>query len=249
MPVFIFPGRAAKGQRPSGPPRLNRVSPRARQLIKWLPLNGLPTDLTLTAGTYAAKGHPLLGLSNYWDGSSGASFSINGLADGSPYTMAVWLVWTGANFVSAAAIGGEGSLAPTFFIQTDNTIRFSEWGGTDITGPALSTFTPYRLVGTFNGTNRTLYVNGVNVGTAGTGNPTGLTTGKIAQRPSGGGLYTTGLVTEFGLWSRCMTSSDVWADYDPATRWDLYWVPGRRVFFDVGAAAAAGNPWYAYAQM
>ena len=38
------------------------------------------------------------------------------------------------------------------------------------------------------------------------------------------------------IWSRRLSPADVWALYDPATRWDLYWQPGRRVFFDVGAA-------------
>ena len=47
----------------------------------------------------------------------------------------------------------------------------------------------------------------------------------------------TGTIHSIAMWSRAMSDIDIWALYDPATRWDLYWVPGRRVFVDVGAAA------------
>ncbi len=55
-----------------------------------------------------------------------------------------------------------------------------------------------------------------------------------------GGLGFCGMVVDARLYRRALTAADHWALYDPATRWDLYWVPGRRAFFD-GTGGGGGG--------
>lgn len=50
-----------------------------------------------------------------------------------------------------------------------------------------------------------------------------------------------GQMFDGAVWNRKLSPAEMWSLYDPRTRWDLYYVPGRRVFFDVGAAAAAAR--------
>lgn len=58
---------------------------------------------------------------------------------------------------------------------------------------------------------------------------------------------TSGLFADFRCYNVALTPDALWSLYDPATRWDLYWVPSRRVFFDVGGAVATGKPYLYYA--
>ena len=46
-----------------------------------------------------------------------------------------------------------------------------------------------------------------------------------------------GSIADFRVYRRAFNAAEVWSLYDPGTRWDLYSVPSRRVYFDVGAAA------------
>lgn len=50
-----------------------------------------------------------------------------------------------------------------------------------------------------------------------------------------------GIVADARVYNRALTPTEIWALYDPATRWDLYWQPGRTLYFDVGAAPV-GQP-------
>jgi hypothetical protein len=45
-----------------------------------------------------------------------------------------------------------------------------------------------------------------------------------------------GAMSDARFYSRALNDAEVWSLYDPQTRWDLYYVPGRRVFVDLAAA-------------
>lgn len=88
-----------------------------------------------------------------------------------------------------------------------------------------------------------VYVNGVSIGsgtaigiwgsTALSGNLyLGYRIGEVGNI----GLGLQGLMVSARWWNRVFTADQHWALYDPATRWDLYAVPSRRMFVNVSAA-------------
>jgi hypothetical protein len=57
-----------------------------------------------------------------------------------------------------------------------------------------------------------------------------------------------GVIYTVALWARALSAAEAWSLYDPRTRWDLYRVPTRRLYVDIGSAApAGGKPWIYYA--
>lgn len=44
-----------------------------------------------------------------------------------------------------------------------------------------------------------------------------------------------------GVWSRALSSAEIWALYDPATRWSLYAPLVRRTYFDIGIGGGGGT--------
>jgi hypothetical protein len=99
--------------------------------------------------------------------------------------------------------------------------------------------------------NHLLYANGVQVGSDATAvDATPAAWANIvvgALRRDVDANFCNGAVQQWAIWNRALTAAEVWNLYDPATRWDLYWTPGRKIHFDL-AASATGNPWYAYRQ-
>lgn len=53
-----------------------------------------------------------------------------------------------------------------------------------------------------------------------------------------------GSIADFRVYRRALTAADVWALYDPATRWELYSAPSARVFFSLptGGGAFLASP-------
>lgn len=60
---------------------------------------------------------------------------------------------------------------------------------------------------------------------------------------SGDERYFNGAVWDVRVYNRALTDVEWLAVFNQATRWDLYWVPGRRVFFDIGAGSAFQAAW------
>ena len=50
------------------------------------------------------------------------------------------------------------------------------------------------------------------------------------------------MMADVRLYHRVFTAAEMWALYDPTTRWDLYAAPSRRVYFDVGASGVSLSP-------
>jgi len=105
-------------------------------------------------------------------------------------------------------------------------------------------------VGVFtSSTSRAAYVDGAYKGTnttsnAGSSSPNRTVIG--ARYDSGAnGQFAEGNIAHVCIWNRALTDAEVWALYDPRTRWDLYAVPSRRVYFDL-AAAPGGTTWPGY---
>lgn len=252
-------------RRPSGPFVLNRESPQARDLIDLY--LGRPHNLTAVrrravtrVGTFAVlprgAADPLNDvLLEYDQGGgniNGATFPVSGVSASDPVTVATWIYIVQSPGAPRGIweFGSTWSLGLSHTKGTSGTLRahvVTTSGGaaqfnTGDTTTALSAFRPLHAVVVWNpGAGLTLYINSL----AEASNAT-ATTGlrdvdqmRVYGAPSveiTAGLE--GSLADFRVYRRALTASEVWALYDPATRWDLYATPGRRVFFDVGGGGA-----------
>jgi hypothetical protein len=98
---------------------------------------------------------------------------------------------------------------------------------------------PHLIVGTYDGVTLRIYQNGVLEGSQAASSSYGAYSSPQwvfnTTASPGGQAYQGELWDVRYYYNRCLTPADVWAMYDAATRWDLYWVPSSRVFFDVAA--------------
>lgn len=87
-----------------------------------------------------------------------------------------------------------------------------------------------------------LYVDGRRVSAAGAGDASTITSQYLEWGSYNGtqGAFGDFDVTDTRIWQVGLTDADVWALYDPATRWDLYAVPSTRTFF-LPTTAVTGN--------
>ena len=76
---------------------------------------------------------------------------------------------------------------------------------------------------------------GAGIGSAGA---TPNTSGRYVQL---GGIGLTARMADVRVYNRYLTDPEVYALYDPRTRWDLYWQPNKRIYHDLGAAAPTGG--------
>ena len=83
----------------------------------------------------------------------------------------------------------------------------------------------------------TLYLDGRSVYSDTSGTPSAPSAGiNVGYSGSINGLPPSGCGFLHGLtYNRALSDAEMRALYDPQTRWDLYYVPGRRVYFDLGA--------------
>lgn len=163
-------------------------------------------------------------------------------------TISYWVrPLTFAGYVGAFWGQGTGN---SCFLETDRPAGTTGpyWrGGSDLRNAFTEVLTANEwqlATWTANATSTTYYRNGVLAQTSanGCGTITAAGAGEsfyLGGQPSGTGASTIAIDAEFAdfrVYPFLASAAQVWELYDPSTRWDLYWVPGRRVFFDVGAA-------------
>jgi hypothetical protein len=96
------------------------------------------------------------------------------------------------------------------------------------------------LTGTYDGTTFRLYFNGVEqANTTVSGDSMVEQSNDIyfGAEDTGNARYYHGLMTDFRLYRRCFSPQEIWALYNPATRWDLYRQP-RKLWINSTAAPA-----------
>lgn len=90
---------------------------------------------------------------------------------------------------------------------------------------------------------RAVYLDGGNKGTnADNRVPANVDTTSIGRKT--GGQYMSGMIGEARLYNRALTDGEVWSQYAPSTRWDLY-KPTPRAFF-MGPTAVIRTPRYGF---
>jgi hypothetical protein len=204
------------------------------------------------------------------DNNSAGTLTLNNAAavDSSkpslPASMACWVMLTRTDATAGSSQGifcnnvfNAGTKIAGIDIITDGT---SHWeidcgdgvGATSsnrrifVSTAAWSINTWYRVLAVF-GANVApiLYVNGVAV--AGSASGTGSSVGYDATAGTIGGptagwapAFLGGQAFDCCIWNSALTADAAWADFDPKTRWDLYWQPTTTWF--LGTTAAAGAP-------
>jgi len=260
MPTFVFPGRAAKGRRPSQVVR-NPQTPQAQGLLGWWPLQGdlkdytagpnLPLTMNGLVSPVAFPGSANIGLCAPSNGTT--NFAVNNSVVGlgsltQSLSMSFWVMQNTATIDGKVFCIGTGS-------GGINLCTFSShlaWqrgtdGGVVVEDASISlpTYVAQFVVFTNDGTNRVLYRNGLSEATSttsidsGTISRVGLYVNSHSGFPQGpaAGVF----AFDLRFYNRCLSAQDVWIMYDPATRWDLYWVPSTKTFFDIGAAFNAAT--------
>ncbi len=154
----------------------------------------------------------------------------------SGFSVAMWANWvtTGTTIATIQSLcdNNHGVGGFTFQDRPDlsKVLSFYVGGASEVD----STFqvgdgTWRHIVGTYDGTTARLYVDGkfnASVTTTAGTPQAALSWGKW----QGGTRYLTGKIEEPRLYNRVLSAADVWSMYDPRTRWELRYVPGRRSY-------------------
>jgi hypothetical protein len=250
MATYLVGSQPGRGRaRPAGPITLNLDSPQRHGLVGWWPLAGDLTDCSgrqahlVRTGTLGWSARDLgmtVPTSSASDYATVSGPTFLAAVDTSPFSLMLW-AWfpsfpPGGQFFSIG--NGSAGINLNYTGGTMAWLRASN--GVDVVRQATSytDFAWRHIVATWDGTTARIYHNGLADGSAtsptvdsGAGTRVGLLTNANAGFPQGpsGGAY----VCDARLWNRALPPGEVWALYDPQTRWDLYWQPSTRIVFDI----------------
>ena len=270
--MLILPGRSAKGQRPSGPVQLNRDSPQALALRHWWPIVGTNfragaglVDGAVQAGL-GSRGVPGHGLTATFDGSTtyaNTAILPTGLSGSQPWTLAIWIrhvlapgVYP-ANDVRVVTFTEDGGHADATYDKAIEirgggvgTARVYAYdGGVERSVGTTNTLdnVPHRIIGTFDGATLRIYCDGRLENSQACSSTYAFASPQIVWSHTAGGCQDfTGQLWDTRVYARCLSAAEVWADYDPATRWDLYWHPSTRAYaWYLPVAGGSFNPAWA----
>lgn len=256
---------------PQGPWVLNRGSTQACCLVAFYPLNGLLKDRNLVSGRYhltgvnggatITAGGPDGGQCHHCTGSDPpTAYSTSGDVPITtwPVTLAGWFNPEAASDPSGGTIlanTSDNSSQLGWQIKQNGANVTANVEGSGYVGVSADTVKTiatagvwYHGAGVFAANNSTAaFLNGGGKGT----------NGSTANAPSGldkvivGALRSTidaysfdGKLAHCCIWNRALSDAEVWALYDPATRWDLYYPLGRKVWsFAVGGGGGFQAAW------
>lgn len=255
---------------------VNKDSPQARGLKMWVPAHRKDIRdhvggklLTVGSGTLLS---PRGGVGRLvWQAPGSATLAVvEGSADGDldpavadPFSVSIWADIESGDDGTLISKAGNTAVNRQFQIWVDSASTKLKVHGSDVSfisdihgaGPTLVSFTKS---GAVEANDVGQYLNGLldQTSTAG-GNTTNNADVLIGARRATEGNTGSGFelgagsaVWDARIYNVELTAAEIWHQFDPATRWDLYYELGRVLyFFPTAEAPAAGNPWYAYAQM
>lgn len=168
-----------------------------------------------------------------------------------PMTLVAWWLMsdTAANYtplsIGTAAGSARWQLTGN---STSTNLRATSVNSAGTVGEATSSPTYaanqwLHQVGVFaSSTDRRSFVNGENKATDTTAiSVSGVDRTTLGARYASGaiGAYLNGRISDVRIYNRALSDEEVFALYNPATRWDLYYPIGRKSWFPVGKAASA----------
>lgn len=259
MAIYSVPFFDNSLRRPNAPYSINWDSPQANGLIAWYPelypggamdmVSGL-NSISIISGVPLVGGHVNMGRGVVGTNNDGLT-AVTSNATALPLTIMCWIystdltvaqiamsVYIAATTTNRWSLDLRGDLAGDFVRATT-----SNAGGTNssISDAAYPANEPFHLAGVFAGdASRTVYLNGM-------GGPESTTsralTGptdriRLMMQSTGGTTGLIGGMFEARVYNRALTAAEVHEIWDPTTRWDLYWRPSQRVYFNFTAATA-----------
>jgi hypothetical protein len=261
MPAIVLPGRRA-GFRPRGPFVLNADMAQELGVVAWYPTLPLFRDegpgwlypLTTLDGTLATGASPTLGgITASFNGSTG--YYRTPPFTGFPLTLAAWAMTTDTanaqEIVALSQFAGNSertSLAFAGATAGDPVRAVSQTVGAFQIANTTRGYTAYHwhfCTGVWSSTSdRSAYIDG-----GARGNASGSISTATPDRLSIGTSYSlsarlqplNGQVAEAVVCNKAWTDAQVWMMFAPASRWSLYWQPGRTLYFDVGAASGTAR--------
>ncbi len=235
---------------PRWPFEIDRASPQAKGLAACWPLfagpgiglrdvSGGGAHLVLGAGAEtpswiaaaATNAHAL-----DFDGGDEAHVAGGNVAaldiTGNEITLCAWIkpdtagTSGGSRFLSKRTDAGGSDVYSIFSLSpgADAGVWFRIGGNTDlIFQTTLPTGNWQHWIGTYDGTAMRLYRNGVEVANkVGSGNIPSSARGVFLGHREAESRHFDGAMADVRIYDRALSAREVWALYDPATRWDLY---------------------------
>lgn len=254
--MLLKPSSRGRGTQPTGPVLVNRASPLSVGLRRWWQPTlhagwrrdyGSDQVVVSEQATPLLRGNAVGGVGAYCTANAGILIpKLTGVTSGSTFTLRLvctpmtwpggFTAWIDDNFRDFAT-----------FMDTSGAVSFggSVWQGLL---PPLTIGKRWDLVLAADANilagRPTVYVNGVNMGAGGNADWS-RDDAYLGFNFSGGGVGADCIYETLQVWNRCLRDQDVWQLYDPATRWDLYWVPSARTFFDIGGGVVVpAFDWY-----
>jgi hypothetical protein len=239
-------------QRPTGTFSINRDSAQAQGLVGWYPfqpsiLNGyvgssLPF-VPVTSGDVLQVGLSIGGLGPSF-GNAGANHGIDrniGLSNVAPFSVACWFYPTNLGGQQGLYRSQGSGFNGWYLYDQANVPSFQAFDGSAGTATATTNnvnFAWQHMVGVEYATNlRACFRNGAGKGTNSSTIVPGATLAEEIGAIGGASAYV-GSIADIRVYNRALSDADVWALYDPRTRWDLYWQPNTRAYSFMSAIAA-----------
>jgi trimeric autotransporter adhesin len=247
---------AARVQKPLWPFVLNRAIDQAQGLVGWWPggpsggqrlfdmsgrgnhgtINGtIPTTGVWATGNGGDKSSLLL------DGSTNSVTALDGRfpSGSAARTVSVWFKYTSYTGEYAALFGyGARSSLQWWALILDNNKLDGNLFGFDLESTATYNDSKWHLgVYSWDGTIRRLYADGQLVNSTAANTPNTVLSSLIIGSDSSNERFH-GNIEDCRIYNRALDASEVAAMYEPSTRWQLRYQPGRTRWF-LGKAATS----------
>lgn len=239
--------RGARGNRPPWPFELNRDDLVTSGLVGYWPMTGQDFTLNLVTNHLAVmsstvnnkppKLTPFPTIERLWQNSltldQSYIDSTETLGVLSRKTFAGWFVLDATN--STRSLMGETS-STRFYTTSSGVLGVTESGVFDAFSVAHNMVSgiPYHVAFTYDLATVRFYVNGVLIDSvAESGSSSNPQKPFFLALSTNDGNAAAQAGSDWGIWNRPLNMDEIWALYDPATRWDLCAVSSRRTYFDV----------------
>lgn len=229
--------------RPVWPFALNHNSPQAQGLVAWYPMahpggNKLFDFIGGRDLPPGGGGWPLTDFGVGWDTASTYTASISSTPlTAVPLTIACWAMPFGTGNRVWGMVGRTGTTWDGWYIEIEGGV----WKAATAAGSlsyvkaadaaSVVARTLYHIAAVYESdSSRKLYVNGRLVATnTSSATPSNVNGIRIGAGFIGGANFD-GITSEARIYNRALSPAEVFALYDPQTRYDLYWELGRRAW-------------------
>lgn len=243
--MLILPRRYSTS-RPAGPFVLNRGSLQAQGLRFWI-TPGIPpeTPLDRVTGTILTRGTSTTDVMD----EEGRARNYAGTGERTDIAIGTLSEMT---FTARAMFAATGGMQPLVYMHSnvfelilDATDLFAAYSGSwayNRSGYVPTAGKWHSIAVSLGPNGRLMFVDGVQVASwVPAWSPAGPSSIHVGNRWDTSWAMNNGRIADERVYDRALSPAEIWHQYDPATRWDLYWQPSGRTLFwpDVISGAPA----------